>query len=165
MNYFENISTEDLQILETAVPQIALLIAGADGKIDEEETAWAKKLTHIRSFSGDKYLKGFYEQVEANFSIKFRDMLRALPQNTAERQAALSVEIAKVNDVLAKLDSEIAFHLYKSYLSFAESIAKSSGGFLGFSTISNDEKKWIGLSMIHPIADPNPNRAEAAAEA
>jgi hypothetical protein len=152
MKNIENIGSEDLQVLENAVSQIAVLIAGADGEIDKDETDWAAKLMHIRSYSGDKSLQDFYGQVEVNFNIKIRDLVKNLSKNTAERQAQLSKDIAQVNPILAKLDAEMAYHIYNDYLTLAKSIAKSSGGILGFGAISNAESEWITLPMITPIA-------------
>ena len=154
MKNFENISSDDLQILEDAVSQIAVLIAGADGQIDKDETDWASKLMHIRSYAGDKSVQEFYKEVEANFNIKLRELVKTASKDTAERQAALSKSIAQVNGVLAQLDPHIAYHVYHSYITLAKSIAKSAGGFLGFGAISSAEEKLIGLSMITPIAAP-----------
>ena len=104
MKHFENITHEELLVLENAVSQIALLIAGADGTVNKEEMDWAVKLTHIRTFSGDQALQNFYAEVEANFNIKLRDLMKLSSQNLAERQATLTVSIAEVNPILAKLD-------------------------------------------------------------
>ena len=154
MKHFENISSEELQTLENAVSQIAVLIAGADGKIDKDETDWASKLMHIRTYSGDKSMHDFYEQVEANFNIKLNDLIEHSSKNVAERQAALTASIALVNPILAKLDEETAYHVYHSYVTLAKSVAKAGGGILGFGAISSAEEKLIGLPMITPIAKP-----------
>lgn len=154
MKNFENISPEDLQILENAVSQIAVLIAGADGEIDKEEIDWASKLTHIRTYAGDKSVREFYKEVEANFNIKLRELVKNASKNTSERQAALYQSIAQVNGILAHLDPHIAYHIYHSYITLAKSVAKSAGGILGFGAISSAEEKLIGLPMITPIAAP-----------
>jgi hypothetical protein len=154
MEHFENISQEELQVLENAVSQIALLIAGADGTIDQEEMDWAAKLTHIRAYSGEKSMQRFYTEVEANFNIKLRDLMKLGAQNLTERQAALTASIAQVNPILAKLDADTAYNVYHSYVTLAKSVAKSAGGILGFGSISGAEEKLIGLSMITPIAKP-----------
>ena len=154
MKFFETLSEEELTHLEEAIPQIAVLIAGADGNIDAEEKAWANKLTEIRTYAGDKVLHDFYQDIHMNFLIKFNDLLKTLPTDTAQRQEMLSANLAQLNAVLAKLDPRVAYHLYDSYLSFAKSIAEATGGFLRFSTISKAEKDWIGLPMITPIAEP-----------
>jgi hypothetical protein len=154
MKHFENLSQEDLVVLENAVPQIAVLIAGADGKIDVKEEQWAEKVTAIRGFAGDKWLNDFYDEVHANFAIRFRDLVKHLPTETAKRQEVLSTEIGKINTVLSKLDATTAFKLYNSFKSYAEQVARASGGILGFHAISHDEEIWLGLPMITPIAEP-----------
>ena len=139
MKYFENISQLELQILEDAISQITLLIAVSDGEVNHEETDWASKLVHIRTYSGDNSLLAFYEEVEANFNAKLNDLINQAPTESAACKAYLSEKLAAVNSVLAKLAPETAYHLYKSYLSLAKSIAKSSGGILGFGSISHNE--------------------------
>ena len=130
------------------------MIAGADGQIDKEETDWAVKLTHIRTYSGDNSVKDFYKEVEANFNIKIGDLMKNASKDMAKRQSGLIADISKVNDILAKLDPATAYHVYHSYVTFAKSVAKSSGGILGFGSISTEEARLIGLPMITPIAQP-----------
>ena len=154
MKHFENLSQEEIVVLENAVPQSAVLIAGADGKIDVKEEVWAEKVTQIRGFAGDKWLNDFYDEVHANFAIRFRDLVKTLPTETGKRQDALSEEIGKINAVLAKLEPETGFKLYKSYKSYAKQVAGASGGLFGIHTISHDEEAWLGLPMITPIDEP-----------
>ncbi len=155
MRHFENISQDELQTLENAVSQIALLIAISDGNINQEEMDWATKLIHIRTYSSSAALKHFYEEVEANFNIKLTDLMKNTPTDTQSYKAVLVDKIAQVNPILAKLDPYTAFDLYKSYLTLAKSVAKSSGGILGFGAISKEEQKWINLPMITPIVKPD----------
>ena len=63
----------------------------------------------------------------------------------------ISDKLAKLNKILASLDNATAYALYKSFITFAEHIAKASGGFLRFGSISSQEKKWISLPMLNPI--------------
>ena len=57
----------------------------------------------------------------------------------------------ELKDVLPLLDNEIGHQIYDSLTSFAKHIAKASGGFLRFASISKAEKEWIHLPMIDPI--------------
>ena len=154
MTHFENLTPSELQQLEVAVVQISVLVAGADGTIDAEEAAWADKVAHIRGYSGEEWLQEFYDQVAANFKISFNDMLKALPTDTALRQATLSTELAKLDPILAKLEPKIGYKMYHSYQTLAMSIAKASGGILGFGAVSRAEEKVVHLPMITPIAEP-----------
>ena len=154
MTHFENLTPSELQQLEEAVVHISILVAGADGSIDAEEAAWADKLTHIRGYSGEEWLKEFYDGVAANFKIRFNDMVKSLPTDTALRQTTLATELDKVNPILAKLDAKTAHKMYHSYTTLAMSIAKASGGILGFGSVSRAEQKVVDLPMITPIAEP-----------
>jgi len=148
---FENISENQFDVLKNAISWITVLIAGADGKIDKEETDWAVKLTKIRSYANPNSLTPFYEEVGKDFTKKLKDLLAAVPQDTQKRNELLQRKLAEINEILPKLDNKIAYALYQSYTSFAEHVAKESGGFMGFFSISKEETNWIGLPMIDPI--------------
>jgi hypothetical protein len=154
MKYFENLSQAELLQLEEAIPQIAVLIAGADGRIDVKETEWAEKLTHIRTYSSPQDLHEFYEQIDANFSTNFNALINDLPKDTATRQEILNNKLSGLNAILAKLEPHVAYHLYDSFVSFAKNIARASGGVLGFGAVSNDEAHWMNLPMLNAIEMP-----------
>ncbi len=154
MRHFEKISQAELQILENAISQITLLLAMADGVINKAEIDWALKLVHIRTYSGDKSLIPFYAEVEANFKIKLNDLIKNSPQDMEACKTFLFEKIAQVNPILAKLDPETGYHLYKSYVTLAKSVAKASGGILGIGSISFNEAHLINLPMITPLAKP-----------
>ena len=139
MIHFENLTQEEIQILMETVPAIAYFVGNADGKFDEDEKAWATRLAEIRSFSGDKILRDFYENVEKNHTALCDAIVVNAPSEQLEKTAYLTSKIARANDVLSKLDHKIAAHLYQSYLTYGEQIAKLTGGILGFGAIDSDE--------------------------
>ncbi|MFZ1678492.1 MAG: hypothetical protein WBP41_10960 [Saprospiraceae bacterium] len=145
------LSKEELTQLEDAFAYITILIAGADGKIDEKEITWAEKIAHIRTFAGDERLKTFHEEVDKNLHSRIETLLGELPKEVAERSKVISEKLGQLNPILSSLDPYIGAYLYKGFLSFAERTAKSSGGFLSFFTVSPEEKKWIGLPMLNAI--------------
>ena len=148
---FENISSENFEKLRSAIAKITVYIAGADNNIDVEETAWAGKLTDIRSYAGPDILNEFYTKVGEDFSDVLTNMIKDLPSDNALRAKQLSNDIAELNPILASLSNEVGAAMYKSYTSFAKHVAKASGGFLGFGSISREEKKLIGLDMLNEI--------------
>ena len=148
---FKALSPDQYDQLKEALELITVLIAGADGHIDEQELNWAEKLTSIRSYAKPEELNIFYGDVEAAFSKKLVQLINDLPDSIDERQAIISDRLAVLNDILPKLDNKIGHQLYKSFTSFAKHIAKASGGFLRFGSISTAEKKWVHLPMIEPI--------------
>ena len=151
MKHFESLTPEELEILENAIPQIAILIAGASGEIKVKETDWAAKLTHIRTYNSSEDLHEFYKQIDTDFNVKFAELTKFSSTQTDVRQAKLSENLAKINPILAKLDNKTAYHLYDSFLTFSKSLANESGGVLGFHIYENSVKKLVDLPMIDPI--------------
>lgn len=149
--YFNQINEADYAKLKLAIPEITILIAGADGEIGKAEKEWAEKITHIRSYKMSKDLIGFYQEVGKTFQEDLDQLIHELPIHVADRQKILSKRLAELNPILARLDEHVAYHLYKSFLSFANHVAKSTGGLFGFFSIGPKESEVVGLPMIHPI--------------
>jgi len=148
---FEDITEEQFNTLKNGISWITILIAGADGKIDENETEWAKKITEIRSYSLPGELVHFYEAVGKDFSERLEALIEELPDNRDERTRILSERIAGINAILPKLENDLAVDLYNSYKSFAKHVAKSSGGFLGMMSISSAEEALMDLPMLDKV--------------
>ena len=153
------LSPEEINQLKDAYAYITVLIAGADGKIDPNELSWAEKITQIRTFAGDERLKNFHVEVNETLSNKIKQLIAELPTDVKSRSAIISERLSHLNPILSSLDPSLGYYLYKGYVSFAERIAKSSGGFLSFFTIGPEEKKWIALPMINEIVY-NPEEEE-----
>lgn len=148
---FSALSKDENKLLIETPALVTILVAGADGDIDEQELNWAEKLTHIRSYAKPEELNHYYEAVEAHFDSALEFYMDSLSKDQSERETQITDELRKLNHALSCLDNPTAFKLYESFVSFAKHIAKASGGFLRFGSISRDEKKWIGLPMINPI--------------
>ena len=148
---FESLNDREFNILKDAISQITVLIAGADGDIDQKETEWATKLTQIRSYNNPLHLNSFYEAVGVDFADKLSQLIESAPKDVKERTALLTRKLTEVNSVLSCLDNKLGAEMYNSYVSFAKHVAKASGGFLGMMSVSKEEAKLIDLSMIDPI--------------
>jgi hypothetical protein len=150
-NKLAKLSSAQYQELKDALPLITILIAGADGKVDPQELNWAEKLTHIRTYANPEELNGFYEDVQTTFRGDLEKLMSSLPGSITSREEIISNRLKGLNDILSSLENRTAFVIYSSFTSFAEHIAKASGGFFRFGSISHEEKHWIGLPMITPI--------------
>jgi len=148
---FKHIDEEEYKQLTKAIAQITVLIAGADDNIDEDEIAWAKKLTKIRSFSYVEELKAYYMDVGQTFEDDLNKLIKNTDQNQNERTTLMTGHLTALNSILPKLENYIGATLYDSFLSFAEHVAKASGGFMRFASVSQEEKALIDLPMIDPI--------------
>jgi hypothetical protein len=148
---FAHLSEQEFEKLKSAISEITVLIAGADGHIDKEETSWAKKITEIRSYKMHADLLPYYQEVGKTFANDLERLIAELPQDTEDRQTKLVGSLTDLNTVLGRLDQNTGAKLYTSFQSFAKHVAKASGGFLGFLTIDAAEKELIELPMITPI--------------
>ena len=145
------LTPDEIRSLKDAHAYITVLIAGADGKIDEQELSWAEKIAQIRTFAGDERMKEFHEAVNQEIAGKIKQLIADLPSDPAARNEIISQKLSELNPILATLDPSIGSYLYKGYVSFAQRIAKASGGILSFFTIGPEEKKWVGLPMLTAI--------------
>ncbi|MEM1319471.1 MAG: hypothetical protein AAGG75_04400 [Bacteroidota bacterium] len=148
---FEQLNEEETTLMLDTLPLITVLIAGADGNIDEEEKAWAEKLTNIRSFAREDSLTDYYKLADEHFAEKLSIFLNSLPSDVAARNAEIGHRLSGLNSILPKLDVNFALRFRKGLNSFAEHVAKASGGFLRMGSISKEEKDLIDLPMIDQV--------------
>jgi len=145
------LTPEEGEQLRKAIAQITVLIAGADGNIENQELSWAKKISQIREYNHPVELNEYYKSVGTDYDELVSQMISDLPNDTAERTQALTASLTELNPILAKLDNEDAHFYYKSFRTFAEYVAKATGGILGFFSVSSEEKSLMSLPMITPI--------------
>ncbi|MBK7226839.1 MAG: hypothetical protein WAS56_01705 [Saprospiraceae bacterium] len=148
---FRSLTDGEYQQLIDAVPLIAILIAGADGNINLKEKEWSQKIVKIRSYSFEYELKPIYQELDKNYINKFESFLNSLPTDHIQRSEVISNKLSELNKILPKINIRNAAQLYNTYLSFAEEVAESCGGFLRMFAVSNEENLWLGLPMLDPI--------------
>lgn len=149
--HLEHLTAAEKQTLIDAFPYVLLLVAGADGVIDENELESGEKVAQVRSFATDVDFKNFYTEVSEHLLSRVEAIKSNLPEDVAEQQAIISAELSRLNEIFPKIDYTSAKKLYKDLLSFAKHIAKASGGIAGFLSVSNEEEEVLSLSMIQPI--------------
>ncbi|MFM2392976.1 MAG: hypothetical protein RLZZ546_958 [Bacteroidota bacterium] len=149
--YFRQLNEIEYQKLRDAIPLITVLIAGADGTIDNSEISWAEKVIEIRGYKMSEDLIEFYQEVGKDFDSKLSNFINGFSGDINSRTEQISSKLEELNPILAKLDPKVGAHLYKSYVSFAEHVAKSTGGFFGFFSVGAEEKGLMKLNMINPI--------------
>ncbi len=145
----ENLDKDSYDKLKDAVVLITILVAGADGKIDFNESNWSNKLMEIRAFNSHRELVDFYKEVGKSYQERFDYYVETLPVGVEARNQEIADKLEALNDILPKLGKKHAKMMYNDLLSFANHVAKTSGGFLGFMTVSRAEEKVMGLDMIN----------------
>ena len=151
---FSVLTDDEKQLMYDAIPLITILVAGADGNIDEQEKEWAEKITRIRSFDYHNALSPYYQLVGDRFSERLHAHQSKLPADTKTRQQAIAERLSGINLIFEKLNSDRAKLYYDSFRSFAEHVAKASGGFLRFMSISSAEAAVKDLPMLQePVVE------------
>lgn len=144
----EQLSVEEFERLVLAIPRVAVLIGGADGDFDESEKAWTSKLVAIRGYNSPDELEPLYDAASHYVGDNLHDFYVSYPEQTEARTARLEDELSKINPILSKLNPHTARLVYDSLRSLAWHVARTSGGFLRFGSISKVEEKWVDLPML-----------------
>lgn len=152
---FKNLTPDEQALMFDAIPLITILVAGADGNIDEVELAEAQKLADIRSFDNHGLVNAYYEIIDKGLTEKIREMSKELPNALEERQQEISSRLSGINALLAKMELPYGYLYFKSFRSFARHVAESHGGFLRFMTIGPKEAEVVDLPMLNVVERPS----------
>jgi hypothetical protein len=152
---FEPLTRDEQEQMLKAPSLIAVLIAGADDKIDNHELKRAVELVKVKTFSEKPGLREYYKEVSNTIEQDIDDVLAALPGDAAGRNEVLSAELFLLNKSLSRLKPKFAHDVYASWKHYAHMIAQSWGGILGINSISLHEKAVKDLPMINEPALPS----------
>ncbi len=145
---FAELTQEEVEIMYAMPIYVAVLIAGADGKIDNTEIRKAVSLANLKKKKARKELIDYYHAVNTDYEDKLKMAIANFPADYKEREKLLIEEIKKVNDIFPKLERSFAIKLYASFKEIAKQIAEASGGVFGYMSIGYEESKLIDLKMI-----------------
>ncbi len=145
---FENLEQEEQGLLYKAPVLVAILVAGADGRIDKSEIREAISISGMKKIKARKDLLQYYNEVGKDFEDKLKVGISKYPSDIKERQEIISKELSGISTILPKLNRKFAVAFYASLKDFAKRIAESSGGILGYMSIGYEESKLIDLKMI-----------------
>lgn len=152
---FSPLSPSEQQQLFDAIPLIVILVAGADGDMDEVELADAQKLADIRSYDNKGRLQAYYEAIDDNLVGRIQQLSKELPYDVETRQQEIGKRLGMLNDVFPKMEEPFGYLYYQSFHSFSRHVAESHGGFLRFMTVGPKEAKVVNLPMIKQMAKPD----------
>ena len=145
---FEGLSEDEIDLLLSVPILISVLIAGADGIIDQKEKKEAILLSYAKHHHVTKQLEGYYKLVGHNFEEKLLTCIAKTSDDLDIRNGDLIQELRKLNSILPKLDKNFSIKFYASIEDWAKRIAEASGGILGYMSITYEEAKLLTLKMI-----------------
>mmetsp|Transcript_23841 Transcript_23841/g.71138 ORF Transcript_23841/g.71138 Transcript_23841/m.71138 type:complete len:103 (-) Transcript_23841:2-310(-) len=96
---FESLTAEEFEKLRLGIAWIAVLVAGADGKIDSSEVTWASKIAKIRSYAGPEELIEFYTEVGSDFATKLPELIENTPN---DKKARTEIAVNKISELNPK---------------------------------------------------------------
>ncbi len=144
----DNLTVMQVEQLFDGPALVALLIAGADGTVDQVEVDRATELIHIKTFSEFADIKDFYKELEPDFIRRFNHLRTSLPAGRKERNLEINKRLDSLNDVLALLPYKFSLHYYKSLRNYAVHIANTSNGMGGYFDYTEGEKSLMHLDML-----------------
>ena len=145
---FEQLNEDERNTMFSLPIFVSVLIAAADGKVDNAEIKKAISLSSIKTMKARKALLDYYKIINTDYEDKFKMTLANLPSDHKIREDQLILDISKVNDIFPKLDQPFAVKLYASLKDMAKHIAEASGGVFGYMSIGYEESKLVELKMI-----------------
>ncbi|MBS1517757.1 MAG: hypothetical protein JSS91_06690 [Bacteroidetes bacterium] len=148
---FRNLNREEIELMLDAPALVTLLIAGADGNIEQKQIDWGSKITHFRAKDEDSIMQSYYAEVEKTFDDTLAQYISAFPTDIEERAGIINKELSKINDILPKLSREFAKEFYEDMRTLSKQIAKATGGIWGYGSISAAEQKYLDLEIINPV--------------
>jgi hypothetical protein len=155
LEHINNLSEEEKNIIIHSPMYVSVLIAGADGEVNDIERKRIIELIHTKTFSEKYELRELYQTLDHDAAHELRELIAELPHDKVERNQILIEKLARLNKIFPKLEHRFQIHLYKSLRQFAHYIANAEGGFWRVGAVKHAENEYIKLPMID-----NPEEAE-----
>jgi hypothetical protein len=149
---FNKLSPAEVELMYKAPVLVCILIAGADGNIDNKEIKGAIALTEKKQNRSKSHLLPFYNELGQDFEDKLKIVIQEFPSSEAERSPLVVQALLGINPILKKLDRNFAIEFYSSLKEISSTIAESSGGLLGIKKVGDEEAKYVHLPMINDPA-------------
>ncbi len=122
---FDDLAAKEKDALLRFPVYIVLLAANNDGNLDNDEKKAAIKFSHIKTFTADPILIDFYKEADKVFEQTIQQLDDELSKVKAVREAALIIELTKLEKILQKLDKNYVKIMHHSMNSFKDHVSKA----------------------------------------
>ena len=123
---FEKLTTEERELLYKAPVLVSVLASCSLNEINEVQKADAIKLSHLKTFTADPLLLGYYAEVERNFKTQFEIIAKEYYPFDEKQRSALKEEICRVDQIISKLEKNLGQTLYKSLEKYGKHVKKAT---------------------------------------
>lgn len=144
---FSRLNDSEAELMLKSPLLVCILIAGADGDIDNKEINTALTISR-EHYKVKSVLFRFFEEMSADFEDKLKILIQSYPFNATQRTESISQELATLNLLWPKLAPEFSSAYYAMLKDLALRIATSSGGIWGMRKISPEEERLLNLPML-----------------
>jgi hypothetical protein len=125
MKSFEDLDPQERNMLLKFPAYISLLAASKNDSLDKTEKKAAIKFCHIKTFTCDPLLSGFYQEADKNFEKDITELDNELPKEKSEREEIIKRELTKIENILLKLGTDFSLVMYRSMRSFKKHVSKA----------------------------------------
>lgn len=139
------LDTLERELILKAPILVCILIAGADGSIDQKEVREAIDMARNKQWVKSN-IQPFFQELAEDFEDKLKILLQSYPFDSAARNSIIHRELSGLNEILAKTERDFARSYYEMLKSLAQRIASSSGSIWG--KITAEEARLLELPMI-----------------
>ena len=130
MNTFEELSNADQTEFLKFPAYISLLAANHDGITDQKELKAAIDFDHMKTYTSNIMLAGFYEKADLVFKDNLIELDNELPKGKEDRDTAIMEKLRKLEYLLSKFDKVYASKMHQSMKTFKEHVSAAHQNFL-----------------------------------
>ncbi len=110
---FEKLNMYEEELLLKAPVLLSVLASCSENSINKMQKADAIKLAHIKTFTAIPELQPYFKEAEKNFKEHFEETAEQYYPFDEQKRNLLKKEIAKVQEVIRKLEPRYAMALNK----------------------------------------------------
>ena len=140
-----DLNAPERELILKAPILVCILIAGADGSIDQKEVREAIDMARNKQWVKSN-IQPFFQELAEDFEDKLKILLQGYPFDSGARNNIIHKELSGLNEILGKTERDFARSYYEMLKSLAQRIASSSGSIWG--KITAEEARLLELPMI-----------------
>ncbi len=148
ISYFEKLREDEIKLMYRAPLLVAILLAGADNKIDKKELKEAIELTKIKQTKARNLMIDYYHEIGETFEADLNEEIASMPSAGEKRNPYIVEELRRLNLIFPKIDRKFAIEYYESMKEIAQTVAHASGGLFGYLSVGYEESKYVELNFI-----------------